>query len=556
MDIASTSRRAFRRAAQKLGRRTLHEVRGLLAVFEMMLLINTTPLQLHQDSSVGEDTNGLSSASWLSSPLPRSLESLRAVCKEFGSPSVEDTCPRVPRVAQSPQSSCIDLPPIARLPTELLSLIFFASAYRDDPLDRPFLDRDFVPFKLTQVCARWRDIAVDLPLLWQRFELRPCVGLGNHQALARLCAERARGLGLTVAYHELSLAKCGGTWANDTTGLPVDVEFCDCPLGFIIACIDQIKVLLVSVGERSVFRLATDIGSPVSTLERLGMVFHRHTREPELLVNLYSGPKVVDLLWNTLELGAAPHVLEFPGNAPWHQLVNLEVLGRRLRQNKFLDILEGATSLQSVSATLDGAISSAAQFRRPICHKALRSVTVEGDGPLDLVFSKCSLPALRELALLVISRPDQWDDSPAWPFWQPRSMLLQVVAQAESGLERLCIGSCGTIDESILSECLQLPQMSTMLELSLATTRPSVITERLISLFHPAQRGPVLMPDLRALLLAGCATADGVIADMLLARRARTDRLAFVSVEYESRDRTNPRDSQVIVQFKKDMSFQ
>ncbi|KAL1707543.1 hypothetical protein EV121DRAFT_277927 [Schizophyllum commune] len=490
MDIVSTSRRAFRRAAQKLGRRTPHEVRGILAVFEMMLLTHTMLLQLHQDSPV-EDKHAQ---------------------------PIEDTCPRLPRVAQPLQPSCIDMPPVARLPTELLSLIFFASAYRDDPLDRPFLDRDFVPFKLTQVCARWRDIA--------RFELRPC-------ALATLCAERARGLELTVAYHELSLAKCGGTWANDTTGLPVDVEFCDCPLGFIIACIDQIKVLLVSVGERS-------IDSPVSTLERLGMVFHRHIREPELLVNLYSGPKV---------LGAAPHVLEFPGNAPWHQLVNLE--------NQFLDILEGATSLQSVSATLDSAISSAAQFRCPICHKVLRSVTVEGDGPLDLVFSKCSLPALRELALLVIeSRPDQWDDPPAWPFWQPRSMLLQIVAQAESGLERLFIGSCGTIDESILSECLQLPQMSTMRELSLATTRPSVITERLISLLHRTRRDPVLMPDLRALLLAGCATANGAIADMLLARRARTDRLSFVSIEYESRYRINPRDSQVIERFKNDVSFQ
>ncbi|KAL1693751.1 hypothetical protein GGG16DRAFT_110932 [Schizophyllum commune] len=518
MDIVSTSRRAFRRAAQKLGRRTPHE--------------------LHRIPSVGEDKSAQPRASWLSSPSERSLESPRAVCKEFGSPSLHRYATRRP-------------------PTELLSLIFLASAYCDDSLTRPFLDRDFVPFKLTRFCARWRDIAVDLPPLWQRFELRPCVGLGNHQALARLCAERAKGLGLTVAYHELSLAKCGGTWANDTTGLPVDAEFCDCPLGFIIACIDQIKVLLVSVGERSVLRLATEIGSPVSTLERLGMVFHRHIREPELLVNLYSGPEVVDLLWNTLELGAAPHVLEFPGNAPWHQLVNLEVLGRRLRQNQFLDILEGATSLQSVSATLDGAISSAAQFRCPICHKVLRSVTVEGDGPLDLVFSKCSLPALRELALLVIeSRPDQWDDPPAWPFWQPRSMLLQIVAQAESGLERLFIGSCGTIDESILSECLQLPQMSTMRELSLATTRPSVITERLISLLHPTRRDPVLMPDLRALLLAGCATADGAIAYMLLARRARTHRLSFVSIEYESRYRINPRDSQVIERFKNDVSFQ
>ena len=125
-------------------------------------------------------------------------------------------CPRIPRIFLP--AGTLYVPPIDRLPTELLCLIFILSAH--DPYERPYLNRTFVPFKLTHVCKLWRDIAVDMPLLWQQFELRPCVKKGNHRELAKICAERASGLGLVVAYHELSVDEYDGSWFNDHTGLP------------------------------------------------------------------------------------------------------------------------------------------------------------------------------------------------------------------------------------------------------------------------------------------------------------------------------------------------
>ena len=61
----------------------------------------------------------------------------------------------------------------------------------------------------------------------------------------------------------------------------------------------------------------------------------------------------------------------------------------------------------------------------------------------------------------------------------------------------------------------------------------------------------VMLPSLEELILAGCATEDGVIADMLLARRAKTDRLRYVSVSYDSGTWAyrRPRDEEVIEEF-------
>ena len=124
------------------------------------------------------------------------------------------------------------------------------------------------------------------------------------------------------------------------------------------------------------------------------------------------------------------------------------------------------------------------------------------------------------------------------------------MGQAERGLERLHLDACGTISESMLIDCLRLPQMSTVLKLTISTTEP-VITQRLTSLFDPAMSDPVLLPSLEKLILEGCATEDGIIAEMLLARRAKTDKLRYVLVDYDSDTWAYPRlrDEEVIEEF-------
>ncbi|KAL1723671.1 hypothetical protein EV715DRAFT_190743 [Schizophyllum commune] len=530
MGFFSTVRRTLRRAAQRLGRRQPHEVRVPLAALGPIALTDTM-LQLDLHSFVGGDKSAYPSLGW--PYLERySLESPHAVSDD----SVD-----APVKVPLPSDNSIN-----GLPTELLSLIFLESAY--EPYERPHLGPHFVPFILTHVCKLWRDIAVEMPPLWQQFELRPCVEKGSHRELAKICAERARGLGLVVAYHELSVDEYDGSWFNDHTGLPRDIDFCDCPMDFIIEYIDLIKDLDVSIGEKSILRLADGVESPVSMLERLSMTFYCDLPDPEVLVNLYSGPKLMDLSWSANECGRdAPHMVECP-DAPWRQLVELELLDCPLTLDTFMDVLEDAPLLQRVFTQVDCQSPVTIQNQGPIRHDALRDLTVKGDGPLDVVFSACSFPALRKLALWGIKSPYD-PDPPGWPFWQP-DLLLQVVRQAERGLERLHLDACGTISESMLIDCLRLPQMSTVLKLTISTTEP-VITQRLISLFDPATSDPVLLPSLEKLILEGCATEDGVIAEMLLARRAKTDKLRYVLVDYDSGTWAYPRlrDEEVIEEF-------
>ncbi|KAL1693936.1 hypothetical protein GGG16DRAFT_123033 [Schizophyllum commune] len=536
MGLFSTPRRAFRRAAQRLARRAPHEVRGSLAAYEITVLKYATQ-QLHQQSFVGEH-----SPAW---PSAEDFDDHDALRKDpMPSGNWLSICPRIPRIFLPAGS--LYMPPIDRLPTELLCLIFIFSAH--EPYERPYLNRTFVPFKITHVCKLWRAIAVDMSLLWQQFELRPCVEKGNHRELAKICAERASGLGLVVAYHELSVDEYYGSWFNDHTGLPRDIDFCDCPMDFIIEYIDLIRDLDVSIGETSILRLADEVESPVYMLERLSMTFYCDLPDPEILVNLYSGPKLVDLSWSANESGRdVPHMVECP-DAPWRQLVELELLDCPLTLDMFMDILEDAPLLQRVSTQVDCQFPATVQNRRPIRHDALRDLMVKGNGPLDVVFTAYSFPALRELALcspMCHNKPD-----PAgWPFWEP-NLLLHVVEHAERGLERLYLSTCGTINEPVLIDCLRLPQMSTILELTIEAPQP-VFTEGLISVFHPTSSGSVLMPNMRSLLLEGCTTDDGVIADMLLARRAKSDGLRWVSVGYGIRAcYPRPRDREIVMQFK------
>ncbi|KAI5894196.1 uncharacterized protein SCHCODRAFT_01336280 [Schizophyllum commune H4-8] len=220
MGLISTLRRALRCVAQRLRRRPPHEARGSLITLGSAKLTDTM-LQLDPQSLVGEDKSAFPNMRWPLSARTR-LESPCSITVDSGNALVE---------GQLPSGNFIN-----RLPTELLSLVFLASAY--EPNGRPHLDLHFVPLILTHVCARWRAIAVNMPPLWHRFDLRPCLEKGCARELADTCAERAKAIGLDISYHELSFNESDGSWYDGTTRLPPEVEFCDCLMYFIIEYID------------------------------------------------------------------------------------------------------------------------------------------------------------------------------------------------------------------------------------------------------------------------------------------------------------------------------
>ncbi|KAL1727216.1 hypothetical protein EV714DRAFT_275845 [Schizophyllum commune] len=509
MGFFSTLRRTLRRAAQRLGRRQPHE--------------------LDPHSFVGGDKSAYPSLGW--PYLERySLESSHAVSDD----SV-DTPGKVPL----PSGNSID-----GLPTELLSLIFLESAY--EPYERPHLGPHFVPFILTHVCTRWRGIAVKMPRLWHRFELRPCVLEGDTRALAETCAKRAKGFGLDISYHELSFNESDGSWYDGTTRLPLDVEFCDCLTEFVIENIGQIRDLDISIGEQSISRFALQVHDPAFALEKLRVTFHCDLPNPGILANLYSGPNLKDLFWNANGGGTNfPRTVECPRDVPWHQLVNLELRACPITQAMFMDLLESASSLQRVATQLHRQISATAQDRRPIRHDALQSLTIQGDGPLDSIFAGFSFPSLRSLVLLCIAPRAAF--SAGWPFSKP-GLLLQIVEQAQLGLEKLDLNMCGTVDESTLIACLKLPTMSTLLKLSLCAYWP-MFTDRFIHLLNPTVNDGLLLPHLEGLVLHHCATRDGVVADMLQARREMAGKLRYILVYYDDDSERHPLDNEMVLQF-------
>ncbi|KAL1742903.1 hypothetical protein HDZ31DRAFT_42213 [Schizophyllum fasciatum] len=429
--------------------------------------------------------------------------------------------------------------PINALPIELLADIFGNAA--DGYLDHYVFDSDFVPFTLTHVCKLWRDVAVDMPILWQRFELRPCVGKGKHTTLASICVQRARGRDLSILYHELYFDEIMEGWFCDTTDLPKDVDFCDCPLDFIIDHISLVKHLQLTLGGHSISRLAEAIrGIPVA-IEALDMAFLYEVPHPEILAPLYSSPNLKSVRWSATDTGRWPsYTVVCPTDLVWHHLDSLEFFRCPMSHEHLMDILASASSLQCLKVQLQGMPTLP---RGPVRHSAMRSLAIRGDsGPLDDIFSTFSFPSLQWLFLSAPADQVTVD----WPF-QDVQLLVRGLEQLQDGLEEFSLTPCGAVDETTLIRCLQLPQMLRVTSMSLEASRP-MITDRLIAELHPDKDGRCILPNLECVILYNCATADGSIARMLRARRALTGRLKTALVTYIGD--IHPLDERVLWEFR------
>ncbi|KAI5900195.1 uncharacterized protein SCHCODRAFT_02031035 [Schizophyllum commune H4-8] len=439
MDLLSTSRRAFRRAAQKL---------------ECMM-----PQEFHENIFGGGDSNRVRNrggSSWLSDRSFHTSDSIYGSSTwRSAAGSLLSMLPLTSQLRKRRHSlakpGTVNVPPINRLPTEVLCFIFIICADNDQLLA---LDSTFVPFRLTHVCALWRQIALDLPVLWHRIDLNlnSCLGTGRHSKLASICVERARGLGLDISYHEFTRDNLLDGTLPDDLELHEETKLCHCLLNFIVKHLAQIKRLDITVGEESARRLASHLGDPLFALEKLNIQFHCSVPDPQIFERLYSGPSLADLTWHAYD--CTSYVVECPVNVPWQQLVELDLHACPITQNMLMYILDKAVLLQSATTRLYCTDVAMPRARRPIRHTSLQYISLEGDGPLDTVFTICSFPALRSLDLVSDTGRDA--DPNGWPFLQP-DLLTRIVKQAKAGLESLCLDSCGTIDESTLVSVFGLP---------------------------------------------------------------------------------------------------
>ncbi|KAL1666797.1 hypothetical protein GGF50DRAFT_50073, partial [Schizophyllum commune] len=419
------------------------------------------------------------------------------------------------------------VPPINRLPTEVLALIF---AYSHGGMrDSCNLD-EFVPITITHVCSLWHDIAVDLSHLWKRFNLRTCVMKGgeHRQAnLAALCLKRSGG-GVSIAYKEVIKRTRSETfggyarrWHNDSSGsLPDDAQTCHCVFDFIINNLASIRELYLSIGRDSIDMLSRRRCASTS-LEILDIAFlfgNIGEKEARRIARLYSTPSLRVLRWSHHVYGRGRQLLSrAPLDAPWQTLQSVDLRDSLITHLDFMHILRSSPSLMALRVNAYRTRIGDASAMSPIAHHALRTLYVEAPvngGPLDDIFSVMALPSLRIFSL----KTDFVQDMNDWPFLD-KGVLLEFLGRIRGGLESFYLESCN-VDETTLIECLRLPQMTTIIRLAVRDL-PCDITRRTISLLTPDGEKTPFFPQLQVLCLESCATGqDGRVAKMLQARDA------------------------------------
>ncbi|KAG1758714.1 hypothetical protein EDD22DRAFT_909394 [Suillus occidentalis] len=127
--------------------------------------------------------------------------------------------------------------PVCRLPTEVLSQIFYHCLGLSRSLSNLRLPSKLTaPLLLTRICRRWREVAVDMPNLWRMLSV--AVTDRNWQQVA-FCYEswlkRARGRPLSLRLwfdaddHSAKLQRLLQPYANQVTSLRVNLRGSDAP---------------------------------------------------------------------------------------------------------------------------------------------------------------------------------------------------------------------------------------------------------------------------------------------------------------------------------------
>lgn len=424
------------------------------------------------------------------------------------------------------------VPLINRLPVELLSAIF--TRCMDDQrneLIRAGLRLRNTPLLLTRVCSFWRQVAMDLPALWQQLALRPCQGRAHHYRIARLFIERSKDQGIHIHYNE------------DFRRGDRPVERCPCAIDLILQNIGRIKTLeLREIRRFAAVRLARVHPGAAASMCRFSLVMREENlpfNVAQTLSRLYCSPNLRRLWWDCTA---------FPKDTPWSQMVTLHLTQCIVDCESLFRIVASAPYLQELVMHLEE-IPASSQHPA-LRHHTLTSLSVAGIGPQDNLLRLLHLPNLRHLSL----RP-LLDDAPeqgGWPFSNP-SALYKFIGRLTAGLESIVLQSSGILDDFALLHVIRLPQMSGLRKLHVVS-EVKIAGDTLFMELQPGHIGRTvpLLPHLEILRLECCATSDGVISRMLTTRYKQAYPLRLVSLGYPDHHRIpHPLDENVFDYLKK-----
>ncbi|KAL1760316.1 hypothetical protein FB107DRAFT_203491 [Schizophyllum commune] len=420
------------------------------------------------------------------------------------------------------------VPLINKLPVELLSLIFRLSMeYEMTNLGDAVLHPDFTPLILSRICSHWREIAIDLPALWQQFMLRPCEGRRHRYRMAHVFIERSKGRGLHIRYSE------DGPF-----------EHCPCALNVILENLDSIRTLeLRDVGPETTARLSSAARNVCTSIQHFSFRVREALLRPDttqVITSLYCTSALRHLEWASQTL---------PCNVPWSQMISIDLEKCIVAPNLFLSILLTAPHLRNLSVRMDRLPPI---NHRRIMHHSLQHLYLEGVGAQDDILRILHLPNLTELTLHPLRSPPVGTDYSDWPATAP-DILHSFIERLAEGLEKLRIIDTGILHESEFLHLVALPQMANLRHLhilSLTVIAGDTLFQRMLPSRYTGALS--LLPRLESMRLAECTTTDGVISDMLSARHRLRYPLHRICFEYpRSAQKPHPKDKAAFRELKK-----
>ncbi|KAL1728533.1 hypothetical protein EV714DRAFT_214814 [Schizophyllum commune] len=420
----------------------------------------------------------------------------------------------------SPESP---VPLINQLPSELLTKVFEKCiehiignlTYHEAA---SMLGPEYPSLVVSHVCRRWRDIALDSPVLWQWFSIRPCRDR-SHQRLASLFAARARGTGLHI--------RAVGDKDEEMRG--AGFEPCTCALDFIVRHTPAIVELELDDPSENTANNLWQRTSP--SLKRFALTIGWVPATPrvvELLSSTFLMRGVHDLHWESATF--APELVN------WTNMRSLRLERADIDRRTFLRIVSSAPALRylQIRVTNSPLGESFAHPAAPYRLDALEELEMHGNGSQDELFRDLHTPWLRRFSLEIDDNLGNEEGSyHGWPL-ADIAVLLDFLRRTQGTMERLALRGGQTLDESAVLRIIEMPQMSALKILRIQRVAGDV-GDAAFAKLGPEGRddeGRALLPHLERLTLFTCRTTDGVMSRMMEFRREQGYPLVMLRVKY------------------------
>ncbi|KAL1715349.1 hypothetical protein EV715DRAFT_207679 [Schizophyllum commune] len=428
-----------------------------------------------------------------------------------------------------PAADGFHLSHMSDLPPEVLGQIFLRTTPSQLIDARPHVRAE--PLVISHVCRYWRDVALNLPGLWQKLCLTGCRSKHDHRRLqlAGVFMNRSRGTGMEVLYQDIEAEDAmDRMWEivvrRQGFGVRPAQDRCYCALDLLISRLAEVRVLKLRVGHASSSRLAATPPTAGAMLRDLTIMFMEGGEKTQIVSRLYAS--LLGLKHFTWATYLDAFVIPPPTNVPWSYLISAH-LGTPIPLDIFVEIIASGPNLEAVYAKLCKNAHRMKRFSKRIKQCALKELTVYGQEALDPVFGVLQLPSLRTLSLRSVA-----SETRNYPFAKVTTFQ-SFLAGIRPGLEFLQLTADGCCTETDLISILEMPQIYVVKGLDIYVPRTG---DAFFDRLCPEHRPP-LVPHVKELGVASCVNADGSIADMILSRHKHGYPLQYLEVTFACNQR-------------------